>query len=618
MPTPRFACAGRLVYDGRMTPSPPPAAPPEPAADAPLPELPPLAAELEPAAPSAAPGGSLARNASLLALGSVASRVLGLVREMVIAAWFGAGGPVSAFRVAAQVPNLVYDLLVGGMLSAALVPVLSRSAARGEGTEWGEGTERGEGAARATRAEQQAELRTLVRTLIGVFGLALGALTLLLIPLAPWLTRLMAGGFAQSDPALLPLTTQMIRVMAPAVWLFSMAGLLMAVLYALQRFSVPALGAALFNLGIVVTTPLLAQRLGVLAAAAGVLAGSALQAGVMAWDLRRAGLSVRPRLDWRHPALRAIGLLYVPIALGLVVSLVQITIDRRLASGTGESSIAWMAAATTLQQMPLGLISVALSLAALPTLSRHFAARSEPAFRATLGRGLRLVLLLLLPAAVGLALLAEPAVRLLFERGAFTPADTQAVVAALHIYLVGMLFAGVDFPLNYASYARNNTRTPAIVGVASVGVYLLVAWLLLNPLGYLGLVWADTAKQAAHALVMLVVLGRMLKIERAGALLRPLAAPALAAGAMALVVALLDAWLRSLVPAGTLGDLLRLAGAGLPGLLAYGAVLGMLRVDEALLVWRRSGAQRIIGRLNQGEVASAGSRAGTDDEQSPE
>ncbi|MGL4651052.1 MAG: murein biosynthesis integral membrane protein MurJ, partial [Caldilineaceae bacterium] len=365
----------------------------------------------------------IARNAGLLASGNVVSRVLGLVREIVIAAWFGAGGEVSAFRVAAQVPNLVYDMLIGGMLSAALVPVLSRTASgRGEGDQ-----------VTATPQEAQAALNHLVRTLIGVFGAVLGLLALLLIPLAPWLTRLLAGGFAQSDPALLPLTTQMIRLMAPAVWFFSMAGLFTAVLYAQQRFSIPALGAALFNLGVVIMTPLLASRLGILAAAIGVLAGSLLQVSVMAWDVRRAGLSLRPAFAWRHPALRRVLILYLPIAAGLVVMLVQVTIDRRLASGTGASSIAWMAAATTLQQMPLGLISVALSLASLPTLSRHFAAGNEGAFAGTLGRGLRFVLLLMLPAAVGLALLAEPTVRLLFERGAFTPDDTQAVVAALHI-----------------------------------------------------------------------------------------------------------------------------------------------------------------------------------------
>ena len=149
----------------------------------------------------------------------------------------------------------------------------------------------------------------------------------------------------------------------------------------------------------------------------------------------------------------------------MVVSLFQVGLDRRLASGTGAESIAWMANATTLQQMPLGLISVAISLAALPRLSQYYALGDESSYRRTLGRGLRMVLLLIVPAAVGLWLLGTPVTRLLFQRGDFTAVDTAQVVHALDIYLIGMLFAAIDFPLNYAFYARNNTLLPALVGV---------------------------------------------------------------------------------------------------------------------------------------------------------
>ena len=123
-----------------------------------------------------------------------------------------------------------------------------------------------------------------------------------------------------------------------------------------------------------------------------------------------------------------------------------------------------------------------------------------------LGRGLRTVLLLILPAAVGLWLLGEPITRLIFEHGRFQSTDTIQVVSALNIYLVGMLFAAIDFPLNYAFYARNNTMGPALVGVFSVAAYVLIAFALLDGLGYRGLIWADSAKQATHALVMLLLL----------------------------------------------------------------------------------------------------------------
>ncbi len=449
---------------------------------------PPILPPLEPASVGTVPPDSgqptLARSASILFVGNMASRVLGLVREMVIAYFFGASGQVSAFRVASQVPTLLYDFLVGGMLSAALVPVLSDY----------------------LRTRSRKEFARLASTILGVFAIVLALIVILLELTAPFVAQLLAGGFDKFDPTLLPLTINLIRLVSPAVWLFSMAGVVTAILYAQERFVFPAIATAVYNLGIVIAAPVLSEKIGITSLAIGILLGSTAQLALMWWDLLRSGVTVQFSIDWRHPALRKILLLYAPIAAGLVVSLFQVGLDRRLASGTGAQSIAWMANATTLQQMPLGLISVAISLAALPRLSQFYALGDEPSYRRTLGRGLRMVLLLIVPAAVGLWLLGTPVTRLLFQRGDFTAADTAQVSNALNIYLIGMLFAAIDFPLNYAFYARNNTLMPALVGVGSVLIYMIVAFALVEPLGFLGLVWADTAKQASHALVMVALL----------------------------------------------------------------------------------------------------------------
>lgn len=429
----------------------------------------------------AAPSG-LARSAVLLSIGNVASRLLGLTREMVIARTFDVR-LVGVFTVASQVPTLLYDLLIGGMLSAALVPVLSAY----------------------VQQDRRAFVR-LVNVLLTLFTVLLTLLTAALLFGAPQVTWLLAGGFDASDPELLTLTTHLIRLVTPAIWLFGMAGLLTAILYALQRFTWPALATALYNLGIVLAAPLLAKRIGITSLIVGILVGGGLQCLLMGWDLHRAGVRVRPNFHWRHPALRKIIVLYVPIAAGLLVSLFQVGLDRRLASSISAESIAWMRYATTLQQLPLGLISVAISLAALPRLSQYFAAQQEDEYRQTLGRGLRMVLVLIAPAAVGLWLLGEPVTRIIFQHGQSSLRDTEQIVQALHIYLVGMVFAAIDFPLNYAFYARNNTFLPAIVGIISVGVYMVTAFTLLRPAGYLGLVWADTAKQASHAVLMIVLL----------------------------------------------------------------------------------------------------------------
>ncbi|NIV31344.1 MAG: oligosaccharide flippase family protein, partial [Anaerolineae bacterium] len=208
------------------------------------------------------------------------------------------------------------------------------------------------------------------------------------------------------------------------------------------------------------------------------------------------------------PALRRILVLYLPIALGLIVSNMQVAIDQRLASSTGESSVAWMDRATTLIQLPHGLVAVAISLAVLPTLSRQSAADDQDGFRRTLGLGLRLVLVLIIPATLGLLVMAEPITSLIFEHGRFTANDTYWTAWALRCYLAGLVFAAIDWPLNYAFYARQNTLTPALVGILSVGVYLVLALVLIKPLGMLGLVLADSAKHFSHAITMLILTWR--------------------------------------------------------------------------------------------------------------
>lgn len=510
--------------------------------------------------PVPTPAPSLARSASIIALGNIASRVLGLVRETTIAYFFGASGYVSAFQAASTIPTMIFDLLIGGMLSAALVPVFSDYA----------------------RPERRKELGEAAGAVFSVVALVVAGLVLLVELAAEPVARLVAGGFPAD---LLALTVTLLRIMTPAVWFLSIGGVAMAVLYALKRFTFPAFAAAIFNLGIIVAALVLQDRIGIVSLALGVLLGAVLQLGLQLPDLRRARVSLHLRL--RHPALPRIWRLYLPIVLGLVVSQVQVIIDRRLASGAGEQSLAWMRDATTLFQLPHGLVAVAISLAALPSLAQFYAAGDEQAFRQTLGRGLRTVLLLIVPATAGLWVLAMPIVQLIFQRGEFMPSDTEQVVLALTLYLLGLIPASLDWLLNYSFYARGDTLTPALVGIASVGVYLLVALPLLGPLGYLGLVLADAAKHTGHVLIMLLLLRRRLgslrPLQVGVTLLKTGAAALLMSTVLLLVVPLLGRRL----PAGLEGNLvIVLAAAGL-GALIYGVASLALRVEEAELLKNR-------------------------------
>jgi putative peptidoglycan lipid II flippase len=411
---------------------------------------------------------------------------------------------------------------------------------------------------------------------LSLIAIAMGVIVLLLEIFAVPVANIL-GDF--EDPALQLVLANSLRLIAPAVLLFGLSGGVAGLLYALRRFNYAALGGAVFNLGIIIAAPLLAHSIGVYALPLGVVGGSVLQLGLMLPGLR----DVRLRLSaaWGHPAVRRILRLYLPIALGLIVTQVQIIVDGRWASATGAQSVSWMRYATTLIQMPLGLVPVAVSLAALPTLSQRAAEGNWEGFRAIFARGLRLITVLLIPATVGLWVLAVPVISLLFQHGNFTPNDTVMTAKALRLYLLGLPFAGVDFLLNYSFYARQNTRTPAIVGVISVGLYFIVAASLKGPYGYLGLVFADSVKQVGHAAIMAVLLLRSVGRPHHGVRKTTVAAIC-AAVAMGVVVWLLSRWLATLLPAGFVGELLLVGiSAGVGGIL-YLAVLRLFNAPEAV------------------------------------
>ncbi len=327
--------------------------------------------------------------------------------------------------------------------------------------------------------------------------------------------------------------------------------------------------------------------------ALGLLVGAVLQVALQWPGLRDARL--RFVLNTGHTALRRIGRLYVPIALGLIVDMLSVALSYNLASRTGDQSIPWMQYSATLIQFPLGLVSLAVSFAILPTLSRQ-ATDGDPAlFRGTLARGLRLVLALTIPATVGLWVLAIPIVALVFEHGGFTPSDTLATVAALRCHLVGLIFAAVDQPLIFAFYARKDTWTPALVGVATVILYVILALvpMLFVPLTLNGLILANSLKWAAHALIMLILLRRNMGGLSGhsvwGLALKAAVASAVMGGAVHVAAEVV----AQIVPAGLIGEALLVGGGGLAGAVIYGVLAFLLRVEEvgllgqAVLEWGR-------------------------------
>jgi putative peptidoglycan lipid II flippase len=496
---------------------------------------------------STARGVALA--ALLIALGNIASRMLGLGRVATIALFFGRGPGVDAYTAAWTIPNTIYDFIISGALAAALVPVFSEYAEGDQEDFW--------------------------RIVSGVLNLMLLALPLLLA-LVAWQAPLVVRLLVQSSrPELRPQTVLLVRSLLPAVLFMSLAGLTMAVLYARRAFLLPAFAGAIFNAGTILGVGLLHGQLGVASLAAGALIGALGQLALQVAGLR--GLRYSFTLNLGHPAVRRVLRLYAPVALGTLFAIVGMLIDRWLASGF-PAALATMQYATTLIQLPLGLIAAAIALAVLPTLSRQ--SDDNAAFRQTLGMGLKLVLLLVPPATAGLAALASPVTALLFQRGAFAATDTAITATALLCYLPGLPAAAVSQVLLFAFYARKKTLAPNLVQGVAVLVYLLTALPLVwyTRLGFLGLVLGNSAQWIGQLLLLLLVFQRDVSL-RGLRLGEALGKTVLASIVMAVAVAWLSALLRPLTGLSAGGMLIHLVVVGGLGVLLYGGVSVALRVE---------------------------------------
>jgi putative peptidoglycan lipid II flippase len=520
----------------------------------------------------------IARAAAIIMIGSVLSRVLGLGREIVISHQFGVGAKVDAFTAAASISTIIYDLLISGMVSAALVPVLS------------------EFAAPERRGEMGRIVGIVMTGAVIVLLIGIAALELFAAPLVHFITDC-----ATPCPATEALALDMTRIVLPGVLFMGVSAVLMSALYALHRFTFPSLAMSSLNAAIILCAITLSWWLDIQALAVGMVIGGLLMV-VIQWPGVR-DVPIRPSFAFGHPAVRRILKLYAPIALSLVVSQIALIFDRRFAFEVGLGSASAMRYGTTLIQFALGIVGAAISLAALPSLSQHFARGDDAAYRRTLGVGLRLVTVLVLPAAAGLFFLAVPLVTLFFQSGAFNEAGKWTTVLALLCYVPGLPGAAINQVLIFGFYSRKNTVVPVAVGIVGVGVYLLVALSLKGPLGMAGLVLASSAQLTFNAAVTGLLLWRNLgglAGQGVGATaLKATLAGALMGGVSFATWGLLSAAQPALETTKA-GQLVALGVPGGAGLLTYAAALYVLRVSELNLI-----AGMVRRRLPGGRPAPA-------------
>jgi putative peptidoglycan lipid II flippase len=522
----------------------------------------------------------IARAASLVSAMTLVSRVLGLVREMAFASLIGAGYHSDAFRIGFRIPNLLRDLFAEGALSAAFVPTYARIQKEG-----------GREAAFA-----------LANRVLTVLAVLLGAVVLAAIAFAWPIVSELAPGF-DDQPGKAELTVLLTRVMMPFLLLVSLAAVAMGMLNAEERFAVPALSPALFNVvAILVAVVLWAMGLPVeqvvMGWAAGTLLGGLAQFAVQVPSLVRLGWRFRPEWAPRDPGLLRMARLMAPATVGLAAVQVNIFVSSRFAS-QDPGAVSWLDYAFRLLYLPIGLFGVALGTIATSGLARRAAEGDMPGLRDTLRQALSMLAYLTVPATVGLMVLASPVVRLLYERGRFTPADTEGTATALVAYSVGLVgYSGVKV-LAPAFYALGHPRVPLLASGLAVATNLVVILAAHRHLGFPAIALGT----ALGSLLNLGLLGAVFE-RRFGGLLghglfRPIARMGLAAAVMGALVGLAAAGLERVV--GTRGLADQLVTGLVPvvlGTLAYLFLTRAMRVGEAEVLWHMA-----RGRLRRGRTA---------------
>nr|WP_298109039.1 murein biosynthesis integral membrane protein MurJ [uncultured Pseudomonas sp.] len=408
---------------------------------------------------------------SLAAVSSMTmlSRVLGFVRDTIIARTFGAGIASDAFVVAFKLPNLLRRIFAEGAFSQAFVPILAEYK-----------TQQGEEAA-----------RTFVAYVAGMLTLVLALVTLIGILAAPWIVWVSAPGFADEADRF-ALTADLLRVTFPYILLISLSSLAGAILNTWNRFSVPAFVPTLLNVSMIVFALFLTPYFDppIMALGWAVLAGGLLQLAFQLPHLRKIGMLVLPRLNLRDSGVWRVLKLMGPAIFGVSVSQISLIINTIFASFLVAGSVSWMYFADRLMELPAGVLGVALGTILLPTLSKTYASADRDEYSRLLDWGLRLCFILALPSAVALAVLAEPLTVSLFQYGKFTGHDADMTQQALIAYSVGLLGIILVKILAPGFYAQQNIRTPVRIAVVTLVATQLMNLALIQPLAHAGLALA--------------------------------------------------------------------------------------------------------------------------------
>ena len=458
------------------------------------------------------------RAAGIVGVATLLSRILGYVRDMVLASFFGAGMAADAFIAAFRIPNLLRRLFGEGSLSVAFVPVFTETMLTGD----------------------RQDTHRLAVSALKLLLLVLAVVTLFGVVASPLIVRTIAPGFAQ-DPEKMALTVTLTRLMFPYLIMIGTVALCMGILNVLGHFAAPAIAPVLLNLSMIgavvgVSRFSDSQTVRVLGLAGGVLIGGGLQLALQLPFLIRHGIRFWTASGLWHPAMKKVGLLILPTIFGAAVYQINILVGTLLASLLAEGSVSYLYYADRLVQFPLGVFGQAAATAVLPSLSRQAAGGDHAAMGETVGHAMGLVLFITIPAMVGLIVLREPIVALLFQRGAFDARAARLTSVALLYYALGLWAFSAVRIIVATFYAMQDSRTPVITATVSIAANLVLGVALMGPLKHGGLALATAMASMLNLALMVSVLRRKLGLIRWRPILVSCLKTAAASALMALFV----------------------------------------------------------------------------------
>jgi putative peptidoglycan lipid II flippase len=504
--------------------------------------------------------GRLAVSTAFFAFATGLSRIAGLIREIVAASYFGVRGPMSAFTIAFQVPNLVRSLFADSALQAAFVPVFTEQLEK----------------------KGKAEAFRVASALVFVIAAGVGLLTALFVLAAPVIMPLFAPGFDQN---LTDLTVHLAQILFPIVLLLAFSGLVVGVLNSFDEFAIPALAPLAWNLAIILTlvllTPAFEGQDRIYAYAIGVLIGTVVQFLMPLPWLRRTGFRLVRSFNWRDKRVIRVLKLMFPVTIGLGLINFNLSVDSIFATLISDEAPAAIDKAFRIYMLPQGVFAVALATVIFPTLSRFVARQDHASLRITLARGTRQMLFLLVPTMAALLVLSDPITQVIYQRGEFNGAQTELVSEALFYFAFSLPFAGVNLLLIRTFFSLQRPWTPTLIALANLGLNAGLDALLYKPVGIGGIPLSTAIVSLVTTVALVVILrGRIGGLDARRTLDTGLKI-VIASGLLALVTLGARELVDSVVSGSNAGQLAVIVVAGTAGVATYAAAATALHIDEA-------------------------------------